>query len=73
MIGCGGLKRKECSIEERIGEYKEDVIGKTCRSTSEIIMYTRMYKYCTSVNQYCPWLIVTGVLSICSTYTLNNL
>jgi len=33
-IGCGQLEREECSIEERIGSYKEVIVRKACRSSS---------------------------------------
>ena len=59
MIGCGELKRKECSIEERIGKYEEDVIRKTCRSTSELCEFV----VCTCTS-FLGHLYVTGVFSI---------
>ena len=70
MIGCGELKRKECSIEERIGKYEEDVVRKTCRSTSELCEF--VVCTCTSflatvslsISIAQGHLYVTGVFSI---------
>lgn len=50
MIGCGGLKGKECGVEKRVGKYKEDVIRKTCRSTSELCV---SYKFLMTVLCLC--------------------